>query len=88
VETEEQSVEMGHEQNRRFCQTAHTTLIGMIRYKAEAHGIAVVTVKESYTSKTSFVNDDELECYADKTQGVAPTNRPVKTGKRSKENRN
>ena len=84
-----QEVEMGREQNRGFCQIAHATLIENIRYKAESHGIAVVATEESYTSKTSFVNDDELECHADKTtQDAASTIRPVRTGCRSSEDRN
>jgi putative transposase len=83
-----QNSNMGRVQNRRFCQLAHATLIGMIRYKAEFHGIAVLTTEESYTSKTSFVNDDVLECYADKTHDIATINHPAMTGKRSSADRN
>jgi putative transposase len=57
---------MGTVQNRRFCQTAHATLITLITYKAQQQGIAVVTVEESYTSKTSFVNGDVLESFDEK----------------------
>jgi IS605 OrfB family transposase len=83
-----QEVNMGTEQNRLFCQIAHARLIEFIRYKAEAHGIAVVTTEESYTSKTSFVNGDRLECFADKERGDAPATRPVLTGRRSSVDRN
>jgi len=84
-----QNVDIGREQNRAFCQIAHATLIELIRYKAEARGMAVVTTEESYTSKSSFVNDDQLECYADKqTQDATTLIKPVKTGKRSSADRN
>ena len=56
---------MGTVQNRRFCQTAHATLITLIAYKAQQQGMAVVTTEESYTSKTSFVNGDELQVYGE-----------------------
>src|SRR5690606_10223171 len=46
-------VNMGRKQNRSFCGIAHARLIELIRYKAEAYGMVVVTVEESYTSKTS-----------------------------------
>jgi len=85
-----QNVDIGREQNRAFCQIAHATLIDLIRYKAEARGMAVVTTEESYTSKSSFVNDDQLECYADKQTQDATTTliKPVKSGKRSSVDRN
>ncbi len=92
-----QEVNMGTEQNRLFCQIAHATLIKFIRYKAETHGIAVVLTEESYTSKTSFVNGDALESFADKialessadkAQGAATKAKPVLTGRRSSVDRN
>lgn len=90
-----QQVNMGTEQNRKFCMIAHATLIQLLRYKAEAAGIALVTTEESYTSKTSFVNGDELECYADKTRDQATTTPAgagrvpaVRTGKRLSADRN
>jgi putative transposase len=83
-----QEVNMGTEQNRLFCQIAHARLIELIRYKAEARGIGVVTTEESYTSKTSFVNGDQLECYTDKERDAAPATKPVLTGRRSSVDRN
>lgn len=53
-------VNMGRAQNRRFGRAPLTRLIDMIRYKAEAMGVVVVTTEESYTSKTSFVSNEPL----------------------------
>nr|WP_250808313.1 IS200/IS605 family accessory protein TnpB-related protein [Neorhizobium tomejilense] len=56
----------GAESNRKSHIFAHARLLALLRYKAERHGIAVVTTEESYTSKTSFVDHDELRVFAEK----------------------
>ena len=61
----------GAERNRKSHLFAHARFLALLRYKAERHGIAVVTVEESYTSKTSFVDNDELLTYEEKKQGNA-----------------
>lgn len=45
--------------NQNFVQIPFARLIEMIRYKAEEQGIAVILTEESYTSGTSFI-DNEL----------------------------
>lgn len=45
--------------NQHFVQIPFARLIEMIEYKAEEHGIAVVTTEESYTSGTSFIDNEE-----------------------------
>ncbi|TLX16775.1 IS200/IS605 family accessory protein TnpB-related protein [Rhizobium sp. MHM7A] len=57
-------IDSGREQNRMFHAIAHARLISLIRYKAEAVGIAVVTTEESYTSQSSFIDGDELPVHA------------------------
>ena len=80
-----QEVEMGKGQNRRFCQAAHARLIEHIRYKAEARGIAVIEVEESYTSKTSFVENEPL-----RTKDLPEDTQPARpsAGTRSARDRN
>jgi putative transposase len=56
-------INMGATQNRRFGRVPLSRLIEMIRYKAEALGIVVVTTEESYTSKTSFVSNEPLRSF-------------------------
>jgi putative transposase len=55
--------DMGAVRNREFHSIAHNRLISLIRYKAESHGMAVITTEESYTSQSSFVDDDPLPTY-------------------------
>lgn len=49
--------------NRKSHVFAHARLLSLLRYKAEKHGIAVVTTEESYTSKTSFVDNEVLKVW-------------------------
>ena len=50
---------MSGRQNQHFVQLPFTRMIEMIRYKAEEEGIAVITTEESYTSGTSFIDQEE-----------------------------
>jgi putative transposase len=70
---------MGRVNNRRFHRSAHTRLIELIRYKAEEHGILIVETEESYTSKTSFVDNETLQS---KTQPVCESHKVALLGKR------
>ena len=58
-----QEVEMGKRNNQAFVQIPHTRLIEMLRYKAALAGISVIITEESYTSKASFLDRDELPPY-------------------------
>lgn len=48
---------------QNFKTLPHTLLIKMIEYKAEQYDIKVIRQEESYTSKASFVDIDELPIY-------------------------
>ena len=54
-----QEVNLGKRNNQNFVQIPFNTFIQQIQYKAEEVGIKVILVEESYTSGTSFL-DDEL----------------------------
>lgn len=45
--------------NQHFVQIPFARLMEMIRYKAEECGIAVILTEESYTSGTSFIDNEE-----------------------------
>ena len=44
--------------NQSFIQIPYIRLIEMIQYKAEEHGISVMLTEESYTSGTSFLDNE------------------------------
>jgi putative transposase len=58
-----QEVNLGKVNNQHFAQLPHARFIEMLRYKAELAGIRVIIQEESYTSKASFLDWDELPVY-------------------------
>lgn len=50
---------IGKANNQTFVQIPFARLIEMIQYKAEECGIAVILTEESYTSGTSFIDNEE-----------------------------
>ena len=86
----------GAKRNRAAHVFAHARLLALLRYKAERQGIAVVTAEESYTSKASFVDNDELRVYGETKQENAVEDGASETssqavaysGRRSASNRN
>jgi putative transposase len=56
-------INIGRRNNQNFVSVPHNKLIGMIQYKAEEKGIKVHIVEESYTSKASFLDLNNLPTY-------------------------
>ncbi len=64
-----QSVNMGKKSNQNFVQIPFNMLISQVRYKAEEHGLNVIVINESYTSKCSFLDQESIghhDAYAGK----------------------
>jgi IS605 OrfB family transposase len=74
-----QKANMGKRNNQNFVSIPHTRFISMLKYKAELAGITVKITEESYTSKASFLDRDEIPVY-DPNQ----TEKPKFSGKRIK----
>lgn len=58
-----QNIYIGKANNQNFTQIPHTLLIKYIKTLALKSGIDVIETEESYTSKASFVDMDELPTY-------------------------
>lgn len=58
-----QEIELGRRNNQNFVQIPHTRFIQMLRYKAQLVGIRVLVREESYTSKASFLDLDDIPTY-------------------------
>ncbi len=63
-----QDTEMGKAGNQRFQSIPFYKFINMLTYKCELAGIAVATNEESYTSKCSFLDNEEI-CKHDEYKG-------------------
>jgi IS605 OrfB family transposase len=56
-------VEIGKRNNQNFVQIPHARFISYLKYKAELVGIEVKVTEESYTSKASLLDLDEIPVY-------------------------
>ncbi len=65
-----QEVEMGRKNNQQFVQIPHARFIDMLIYKAKLMGIDVRITEESYTSKASFLDLDEIPTYDREQSGT------------------
>lgn len=72
-----QDTKMGKVNNQRFVYMPFQRFVEMLTYKCALEGITVVLQEESYTSKSSFLDDDPIPVYG-------KTERPVFAGKRVK----
>lgn len=57
------NVSLGKKTNQKFVQIPFNTFISQLRYKCLIRGIEVIEQEESYTSKASFVDGDEIPVY-------------------------
>ena len=55
-----QEVEMGKKNNQNFISIPYSLLINMLRYKIEEKGGVLVELNEAYTSKCSFLDNEEI----------------------------
>ena len=61
-------VEMGKKNNQNFVSIPYSLLINMLRYKIEEKGGVLVELNEAYTSKCSFLDNEEV-CKHDSYKG-------------------
>ena len=59
---------MSKQNNQNFVNIPHARLIKMIEYKTNLVGIKVIITEESYTSKCSFIDNEQL-CHHEKYLG-------------------
>ena len=55
-----QETNIGKRNNQNFVQIPHTKLIEQLKYKCQLEGIKVMIREESYTSKCSFIDNEEI----------------------------
>ncbi|WP_293088213.1 transposase [Okeania sp. SIO3B5] len=58
-----QDINLGKKNNQNFVQIPFFKLIEQLKYKAKLVGIKVIINEESYTSKASFLDLDDLPVY-------------------------
>ena len=63
-------INLGSKNNRAMYNFPHARFIEILKYKAMLNDILVVETEESYTSKTSFIDNEDLAEYNKTTQGM------------------
>ncbi|MCC3469048.1 MAG: IS200/IS605 family accessory protein TnpB-related protein [Microcoleus sp. PH2017_06_SFM_O_A] len=63
-----QSINIGQKNNQALTNIPHAKLISLLTYKAQLVGIVVTLTEESYTSKASALDGDNLPRYNKKTE--------------------
>lgn len=61
-----QDINIGTKNNQSFTSIPHNMFTNMLKYKCRLKGINVVCVEESYTSKSSFLDSDNIPSLKDK----------------------
>ena len=56
-----QNIDLKNKNNQNFVSIPFATLISQLKYKCKLVGIDVVTNEESYTSKCSFLDNEEIK---------------------------
>src|SRR5690625_7525257 len=60
-----QHINMSKKNNQNFIGIPFNLFINMVKYKAETIGINVIVTEESYTSKSSFLDEDDIPVYVE-----------------------
>lgn len=58
-----ENINIGKKNNQNFVSIPHCTFIQQLIYKAQLVGIEVILQEESYTSKASFIDQDNIPIY-------------------------
>lgn len=74
-----QNLPFGKKVKQRFAFLPYETFIEQLRYKCQLRGITVITQEESYTSKASFLDNDDVPVYGE-TDNPKFSGRRVKRG--------
>ena len=62
---QKQEINIGKSNNQNFVNIPHSKLIAQLTYKCELVGIKVIESEESYTSVSSFLDNDPIPVYGD-----------------------
>jgi len=77
---QKQSINLGKKTNQKFVQIPTGRLKDRIAQLCEQYGIQFVETEESYTSKASFLDLDELPTFGAKPEGWKESGKRVKRG--------
>ena len=75
-----QNINIGKTNNQNFVSIPYATLKWMLRYKLERNCITVIEREESYTSKASFLDNDEIPTYKEEDKKTCFSGKRITRG--------
>ena len=75
-----QEINIGSKNNQSFVNIPFKKILDILRYKLEDNGIEYKEQEESYTSKASYLDNDEIPIYKEETNEIKFSGRRIKRG--------
>ena len=73
-------VNIGKKNNQNFVSIPFRKILDILKYKLEDNGIEYKEQEESYTSKASYLDNDEIPIYKEETNEIKFNGRRIKRG--------
>ena len=73
-------ISLSRKVNQRFVQIPYNKFISQLKYKCELRGIEVIEQEESYTSKASFIDSDNIPVWKNDGKKYSFSGKRVKRG--------
>ena len=71
---------IGKKNNQNFVSIPFRKILDILKYKLEDNGIEYKEQEESYTSKASYLDNDEIPIYKEETNEIKFNGRRIKRG--------
>jgi len=75
-----QEINLGSKNNQNFVSIPFRKILDILKYKLEDNGIEYIEQEESYTSKASYLDNDDIPVYRAETGELRFSGRRIKRG--------
>ena len=75
-----QEINIGSKNNQSFVNIPFRKILDILRYKLEDNGIEYKEQEESYTSKASYLDNDDIPIYKEETEEIKFSGKRIKRG--------
>ena len=75
-----QDINIGSKNNQNFVSIPFRKILDILKYKLEDNGIEYKEQEESYTSKASYLDNDDIPVYKEETKEIKFSGRRIKRG--------
>ena len=75
-----QEINIGSKNNQNFVSIPFRKILDILKYKLEDNGIEYKEQEESYTSKASYLDNDDIPTYKEETEEIKFSGKRIKRG--------